>query len=246
MSKITTEDCKSFIKNHFGLTSTVSIKRGRKYKDSNGDYIREFTFNTSDNCLVKEVKSGQLSILEDIAAVARPKAEPKEFNAKAFMKKHIKKLENRDYDDDDESPLDIFVRETKNLSEENKVKVANEFYFFFPDETYDNETKYVKDGLNTPMIGDNDYTSNASFNLWFYDSFKSEPDLYVSSILSGILPDYIDKVDEYHFELRKTPFTKTLTIGDLIVLLEHLGFSYKNDPDWEDQQCMLVKLNLKE
>lgn len=245
MSKITTEDCKNFIKNHFGLTSTVSIKRDRKYKDANGDYIREFKFNTSDSCLIKEDKSGQLSILDAGDIVARPKAEPKEFNAKAFLKKHIKKMENRDYDDDDDSPLDVFIKETKNLSDEDKVKVANEFCFFFPDETYDNETRYVKDGLNTLMIGDNEYTSNASFNLWFYDSLNSEPDLYVSDILRGILPDYIDKVDEYHFELNTTPFTKTLTIGDIIVLLEHLGFRYKNDPEWEDQQCMLVKLNLK-
>jgi len=245
MAKITTEDCKHFIKNHFGLTSTVSIKRDRKYKDANGDYIREFKFNTSDSCLIKEDQSGKLSILDTMEVVSRPKAEPKEFNAKAFLKKHIKKLENRDYDDDDDSPLEVFMKETKNLSAEDKVKVANEFSFFFPDETYNNETRYIKDGLNTPMIGDNEYTSNASFNLWFYDSLNSEPDFYVSDILRGILPEYMDKVDEYHFELDRTPFTKNLTIGDVIVLLEHMGFRYKNDPEWGDCQCMLAKLNLK-
>jgi uncharacterized protein YqfB (UPF0267 family) len=242
MSKITTEDCKNFIKNHFGLTSTVNIKRDRKYKDGNGDVIRVFKFN-DETCFIKADILGHLSIVNEADIVEKAKSdEPKEFNAKSFIKKYIKKLEN----DDDYDTMDNFMKETAALSSENKVKVANEFYFYFPDMTYHNEAKYVVNGLDTPMIGNNGFRgSSTSFCIWFYDSLDSEPDLYVSDILNEVLPSYFDKVDEYHFEIDETSFTKTLTIKDMIELLEHFGFRYKNHPEAGEEGCMLKKLNLK-
>lgn len=255
MSEITTEDCKSFIRKSLGLTSEISIKRERKYKDTNGDNIRVFKFNDT-TCSVKEDKNGKLSFIDNAEVVekVKPIANTKAFNAKSFLKKHIKKLENEDYDSEsDENAMDIFVKETTNLSSENKVKVANEFSFFFPDLTYNNETAYVTNGLKTPMIGNNSTARGEScFCILFYDSLDSDPDLYVSDILRGILPEYFDKMDEYHFELTTFDLSdetieklKALTIEEMIAFLEGLGFKYKNNPDMGDEECMLSKLGLK-
>lgn len=243
MSKITTEDCKIFIKNHFGLTSTVNIKRDRKYKDGNGDVIREFSIDGLANCLIKENDNGELFIINAEDLVAKPvKTESvQEFNAKRFLKKHIKKLEEDEGDDDEEEALSVFMKETARLSPENKLKVANEFCFYFPYETYSNMTKFIVNGLDTPMI-----FGKETLCVIFYDSVDSEPDLLVSHILKGILPEYFHKVDEYHFEIKLNDITKNLTIRGMIALLEHCGFTYKSSTEYLDTNgCMLKKLNLK-
>jgi hypothetical protein len=241
MSKITTEDCKNYIKDRFGLTSTVNIKRDRKYKDGNGDVIRVFKFN-DETCLIKEDVLGHLSVVNESDIVEKPKSdEPKEFNAKKFIKKNIKHLEN-DEGDDEEEAMAIFMKETARLSLEDKVKVANEFYFYFPYETYNNMSKFITKGLDTPILID----GKDSLCIVFYDSLDSEPDLYVSDILKEILPEYFDKVDEYHFEVDSNDFTKKLSITDMIELLQHYGFTYKNSTEYLDTNgCMLKKLNLK-
>jgi hypothetical protein len=241
MSKITTEDCKNYIKDQFGLTSTVNIKRDRKYKDANGDVIRVFKFN-DETCLIKEDVLGHLSVVNESDIVEKAKSdEPKEFNAKKFIKKNIKRLEN-DEGDDEEEAMAIFMKETSRLSLEDKVKVANEFYFYFPYETYNNMSKFITKGLDTPMLID----GRDSLCIVFYDSLDSEPDLYVSDILKEILPEYFDKVDEYHFEVDSNDFTKKLSITDMIELLQHYGFTYKNSTEYLDTNgCMLKKLNIK-
>jgi hypothetical protein len=243
MSKVTTEDCKNFIKEHYGLTSTVKIKREKKYKDGNGDIIREFSIDGLANCLIKENDHGELFIINAEDLVAKPvKTESvQEFNAKRFLKKHIKKLEEDEGDDDEEEALSVFMKETARLSPENKLKVANEFCFYFPYETYSNMTKFIVNGLDTPMI-----FGKESLCVVFYDSLDSEPDLLVSHILEEILPEYFHKVDEYHFEMSLNEITKQLTIKDMIAFLENYGFTYKNNTKYLDTNgCMLAKLNLK-
>jgi hypothetical protein len=242
MSKVTTEDCKNFIKEQNGLTSTVKIKREKKYKDGNGDVIREFSIDGLENCFIKENSNGELSIVNAEDLVAKPvKTESvQDFNAKRFLKKYIKKLEE-DEGDDEEEALAVFMKETAKLSAENKVKVANEFCFYFPYETYSNMTKFIVNGLDTPMI-----FGKETLCVIFYDSVDSEPDLLVSHILEGILPEYFHKVDEYHFEIKLNEITKNLTIRDMIALLEHYGFTYKSSTEYLDTNgCILKKLNLK-
>lgn len=243
MSKVTTEDCKNFIKEHHGLTSTVKIKREKKYKDGNGDVIREFSIDGLANCLIKENSNGDLSIVNAEDLVAKPiKTERvQEFNAKKFIKKHIKYLEDNDRDEEEEEALSVFMKETAKLSAENKVKVANEFCFYFPYETYSNMSEFIVNGLDTPMI-----FGKESLCVLFYDSLDSEPDLLVSHILEEILPEYFNKVDEYHFEISFNEITKDMTIREMIALLEHYGFTYKNNTEYLDPNgCMLKKLNLK-
>lgn len=247
MSKVTTEDCKNFIKEQHELTSTVKIKREKKYKDGNGDVIREFSIDGLENCFIKENSNGELSIVNAEDLVAKPiKTESVQgFNAKRFLKKHIKKLEEDEGDDDEEEALSVFIKETARLSADNKLKVANEFYFYFPYETYNNDVDAITHGLDTPMIRKGEF-GKESLCVIFYDNVDSEPDLLVSHILEGILPEYFHKIDEYHFEISLNEITKDITIRDMIALLEHYGFTYKNSTEYMDTNgCMLKKLNLK-
>lgn len=236
MSKITTEDCKNFIKQHFGLTTTVNIKRDSKYKDANGDVIRVFKINDTDTYLIKEDKEGQLSLGSEDMIDQKEKI----FNAKKFLKKGIKSLEN--YNNGDS--MDDFIKATNALTKEQKFQVANQFTFFFPDETYYNELNYVTNGLDTLMIT-NASGELESFCFVFIDCFNTDLDLYVSDILMDMVPTYLDKMDEYHYQLKETTATRKISIRDMIKILEDLGFKYKNKADWEDNECMLAKLKLK-
>ena len=245
MSKITTKDCKNFIKNHFGLTSTVNIKRDTKYKDGNGDYIRVFTFDGA-TCIIKEDSDGEISLITENEIAAKPtvtattSSDPQDFDAKKFLKEGIKSLENYN----NGYSMDDFIKATNALTKEEKFQVANQFTFFFPDETYYNELDYVTNGLDTLMISKASGEFE-SFCFIFIDCFNTDLGLYVSDILTDMLPDYLDKMDEDNYQLRESSKTRKITIREMIEILEDLGFKYKNKADWEDNQCMLAKLKLK-
>lgn len=108
----------------------------------------------------------------------------------------------------------------------------------------------ITNGLQTPMLRKRGDYGTESFCFTFNDSLDSDPDLYLSDILKKIIPSYFDKVDEYNFEInvydKKTPKNiKEMTIENVINILEDLGFKYKNNSEYGDEQCMLFKLGLK-
>lgn len=239
MSKITTQDCKEFLKKELNLESTINLKRLRKYKDNDGCYIREFSTESNSIYLIKELSDGTLVLNNEQNSIIEKKHT--EFNAKKLLKEVIKKLEN--YDED---VMEKLFNKVDKMNSDDKMKIANEFYFFFPDGVYENESKYVTEGLKTKMLR---YEENIpkSFCIYFYDSFNSDPDLYLSDIVSKLIPSYFEKVDEYNFELdpydNRTP--KNITIEDVINMFENFGFKYKNDPEYGEEQCFLKKLRLK-
>jgi hypothetical protein len=236
MSKITTEDCKNFIKDHFGFTSTVNIKRDRKYKDANGDVIRVFKLDDSKSCLIKEDSQGKLSLVSEDVVTQKEKT----FNAKSFLRKYIKKLS----DDDGIETLDEFVEEGKLLSKEDKVKLANEFYYCFP-LVYDNDIDSVTNGLDTPMFRDGKY-GPVTYGIFFHNSLDTDPELSIDEIVRVIIPSYFEKVDENIFEMRLNEKNKKMTIKDVIELFDSVGLSYKNCPEFfGEDDCMLRHLNLK-
>lgn len=231
MSKITTEDCKNFIKQNFGLTTTVNIKRDRKYKDANGDIIRVFKINDTDTYLIKEDNQGQLSLVTEDMIEQKEKI----FNAKAFLRKYLKKFS--DDEDDGIESMHEFIAEGERLSKEDKSKIANEFYYCFP-LVYENDMDSVTNGLDTPMLRDDKY-GPLSYGIFFHNSLKSDPELYLDEIVTVIIPKF--------FEMRLNNQNKDMTINDVIKLFDSLGFSYKNCPEFygDEDDCMLKHLNLK-
>ncbi len=166
----------------------------------------------------------------------------KNFDAKKYLKNILKKAE------EDSESMDAYISEIKNMPDEQKTKIANEFYFYFPDGTYNNDIANINNGLDTLMHQPNNFGEYMCFT--FHDSLKSEPDLYLSNLTLGILPSYFDLVDEYNFEpnsykQKNAEEIKNLTINDVIKILQNLGFKYKNDKNAGECQCMLHKLNIK-
>lgn len=239
MSKITTEDCKNFIKDHLGLTSTVNIKRDRKYKDANGNVIRVFKINDTDTYLIKEDNQGQLSLVSEDMIEQKEKI----FNAKAFLRKYLKKFS--DDEDDGIESMHEFIAEGERLSKEDKIKIANEFYYCFP-LVYENDMDTVTNGLDTPMLRDDKY-GPLSYGIFFHNSLKSDPELYLDEIVTVIIPKFFEKVDENIFEINPKKANKDITINDVIKLFDSLGFSYKSCPEFygEEHDCMLKQLKLK-
>lgn len=239
MSKITTEDCKEFLITALNLPNNIKIKRLKKYKDTDGLYLRDFSDENGQYYTVKELNDGSLSVHDN----SHIQNNPPQFNAKKFLKQIIKKLENEDYDydEEDEEVIEKYIKQIQGFSPEDKKKLAAEFTFFFPNDTYNNEIDTVDQGINTLMIKD-----HHSYCINFYDNTESEPDLYLTDILRAILPDFFDKVDEYHFEIdaySKNNTINSMTIKDTITLLEDLGFVYKPKSRY-DEVCMLSVMNI--
>lgn len=233
MSKITTEDCKEFLIKTLNLPSTLKIKRLKKYKDTDGLYLRDFSDENGKNYTLKELADGSLSFRDS----SHIQNNPPQFNTKKFLKQIIKKLENGD----DDEVIEKYIKQIQGFSPEDKKKLASEFTFFFPNDTYHNEIDTVDQGINTLMIKE-----HHSYCINFYDNTESDPDLYLTDILRAILPEFFDKVDEYHFEIEaysKNNSINSMTIKNTINLLEDLGFSY-NPKSRYDEECMLSVMNI--
>lgn len=244
MAKITTDDCKNFVKEYFGLTSTVSIKRERKYKDANGDVIREFKYNTADKCLIKEDSQGRLSLINQTMVAQKSVTQTtSSFNAKKFLRKYVKKFNNDNYDGIE--VLDEYMEEGEALSPEDKVLLANEFYYCFP-LVYDNDIDSVTNGLDTPMFRRDRY-GDVTYGIFFHNSVDDDPEMGLDEIVRLFIPKYFEKVDETIFEMHKTKENEHMTIRDVIALFDKVGMSYKNCPDMfgEEDDCMLKQLKLK-
>lgn len=199
------------------------------------EYLEKFGFTYK-----KEIKNNSLCLFGEYIPEETNK---KPFDAKKYLRKILKSMEN---DEDDKMEEEIST--IRNMSDEDKTKIANEFYFYFPDGTYNNDIKNITNGLDTLMYQPNRFGEYMCFT--FHDSLKSEPDFYLSSLTLGILPSYFDLVDEYNFEpnsyKQKNPEEiNNLTIRDVIKILQDLGFKYKNDKNAGECQCMLHKLNIK-
>jgi len=243
MSKITTEDCKSFLKETLSLPDNIKLKRLKKYKDEDALYLRDFSDENGNVYCVKEQTNGKLTLHDNVSSPSLKTQKPTEFNAKKFIKKIIKDLEKErdDGDFEDEEVVEKYTKQIKDFSLEDKKKLASQFTFFFPDDTYHNDINSVVQDINTLMIND-----HHSFCINFYDKTESEPDLYLTDILRAILPEYFEKVDEYHFEIDAYTENKninSMTIKDTIDLLEDLGFSYQPKSIY-DEVCMLSVMNI--
>lgn len=238
MSKVTTEDCKTFLTAHCGVSPTEKLKRLRKYKDSDGLYIREFSDTQGKVFLVKEMKDQSLMLHESESRELSVKTPSADFDGKKFVKKLIKGLEEgEDYD-----LLENSIDNVKKMSAEDKKSIAEQFYFCLPDDAYNNDVSTLSQGIDTLFLN-----GEESYCLFFYDKFKSDLDCGITDILQGILPDYFDKVDEYHFEINafeqdNEEVLRKLTIKDVITLLQNLGFKYKSENEYNEEGCMLKKL----
>lgn len=238
MSKVSTEDCKNFLTANCGVSTSEKLKRLRKYKDNDGLYIREFVDSKGTVFLVKEMTDQSLEL--HVGEVREQQIKTKaDFDGRKFIKALIKGLE----EGEDDNLIEDSMDKVQAFSLEKKKAIAEQFYFYLPDDTYHNDISTLSQGVDTLMLN----SQEESYCLFFYDKFKSDLDCGITDILKGILPDYFDKVDEYHFEINtfeqdNKEILRKLTIKDVISMMEDLGFKYKSENEYSEEGCMLKKL----
>lgn len=236
MSKITTEDCKDFLINHFKKQGLETIakewKRASKYKE--GELIqRDFSHPTVGIVVVTEDKNGLYINGSNSVKIANSEYVQKDFTPqeKKEAKKLLAKYISRDDDSDDEDSVEKLMKTDKWI--EFQHALPSQFYFCFPNDTYHNHIDNVSNGLDTPMIIEGEYSSE-SFNVIFTDKNGSDIDLYASeSLKSGVLPDWTDFCDEYHLEFNDD--APKITIREWFKMLLQMGFEYRDD------DCLFAK-----
>lgn len=241
MSKITTENCKEFLIQHFinkGVeTKDKDWKRTSKYKQDDV-WIREFSHPSLGVVSLGET-NGSLEIVETKVQEETTEASYfKKFSqdevdgAKKLVKKLIKIRTNGDDDD--------LLFESEDWKK-YKHALPSQFTFYFPFdapyEVYRNDLTNVSNGLDSPFVFNND----ESFNIMFNDKNTKDIDLYTSDCLntniSGILPKWTDFIDEYHLEATSDA-PKDLTVKEFMHVMFDLGFEYKVGGEYD---CLFKK-----
>lgn len=227
MSKITTEDCKKFLIDHFKIqgieTSAKDWKRISKYKQDDLFY-RDFSHTSLGIVVVAEYDS-VLSV--GIKSNAINEYIQKDFTVKEKMaaKKLLAKYIQRDDDDDHDDNLEALMISDKWV--EFQHALPSQFYFCFPDDTYSNHKDNITKGIDSPMKVEEEYSSG-SFNVIFTDKSGSDIDLYGSNcLMHGVLPEWTSFCDEYHLDfINDAP---DLTVKEWFKMLLQMGFEYKDD-----------------
>lgn len=235
MSKITTDDCKIFIvktlKEQGIETVEKEWKRVSKYKE--GNLIkRDFTHPSVGVIVVSEDTSG-LSIVESSKVKTKTSNNnyiqkdftlEEEIEAAELVEKYIDCTQN------DEGGVEKLMESDKWVKFQHAL--PSQFYFCFPNDTYENDVDNVTNGLDTPMVI-NDSSSN-SFCIMFTDKNDSDIDLYASNILNyGLLPEWTDFCDEYHLAFKHE--APEITVREWFKMLLEMGFEYRDD------DCLFAK-----
>jgi hypothetical protein len=241
MSKITTEDCKKFLINHFIEQGVETIdkdwKRESKYKQEDV-WVRDFSHPALGVISLSE-KSGSLEIIETkIQKENNEVSYFKKFSKEEVdgAKKLVKKLIKIRTDGDDD---DLLFESEQWKTYKHALPSQFTFYFPFenPDEIYANDLGNVTNGLDSPFVFNND----ESFNVMFNDRNTKDIDLYtndcINPSISGVLPKWTDFIDEYHLEAT-TDAPKDLTVKKFMHMLFDLGFEYKVGGEYD---CLFKK-----
>lgn len=258
MNKITTADCKDFILASFNLSSTSSIKRIRKYKNSDGLVVRDFLINEKTPCSLVEDARGSLSLVPTDTSRSTTSFDPKK-----FIKTYQKSYENSD---DTDKVLETYTKKIKALSPEDKARFTSLFTFCFPDGIYNNIVDSITEGLNTPMINQDD-SSSYCFVIYYDPELEQ---MGISDLIRPLLPFYYTAVDEDHFEMFFSDFLdddsdelkeifqqynlddfthslssdekkriKHFTLADVYNHLVSIGFKHQSADDGYYDTCML-------
>lgn len=249
MSKITTEQCKEFLIEHFSNqninTQEKEWKRLSKYKDkTDSNIVREFSHPNLGVVLLKEINN-DLQIIDSANknindSTSKPvktvKSSKNTFTQKTFTaeeKKQAKKLLEQYLERDRESNSseeDFYLSEQY---QKYQHALPSQFTFYFPADTYENHEDNITDGLNTKMKV-NDHNS---LNVIFIDKNGSDIDSYASFILTqSILPAWSSFCDEYHLDLMDT--APDMTVKEFIQYLLSLGFEYGTDGE---EECLFYQ-----
>lgn len=121
------------------------------------------------------------------------------------------------------------------------VAIPSQFYFYFPDNTYENRQDNVPNGIDSPFVfkKGKEYFNN-SYSICFESIHTDEIDLYLADMLDHVsaFPKWLYRDDEYHWSFSETngngDFARNMTVKEITEYLISLGFIYQNSGVEED------------
>lgn len=161
-----------------------------------------------------------------------------------------------EFNSEDVQKAKSFVREYSELSakgnsdEADKLAFSNkdksfikalpsQFYFNFPEDTYENQEENLKNGVDQKVKFYPDEFING-FCICFTDKSFSDSDLMVSSLLNCVLPEWLIWSDECNLELSED--SPDFTVKELYQYLVDMGFEYKATFEDGAMDCLFKDL----
>lgn len=203
MSKISTDDCKNFLKASFPKQN--KWKRIKKYKNEAGQWCRDFESESGFSTTLVEIN-------EQLTLISQEQKEIDCFYYKKFSNDEIK-LAKKLVDNFVKSYYNDNGYEELNHRDAGYNAIPNCFEFFID---------YGAEDLNAGTLIEEDSYKSFDFGV-FFRPIGHDFDQHLDGILSDFLPKYMPETMECVFEATpKTP----MTIKELIQMLSDRGFTY--------------------
>jgi hypothetical protein len=240
MSKITTEDCKSFLLVAYPDKKNVEWKRIRKFKDENGDSCREFSHSDGSHISLVE-KNGQLSVITTISRTFDKKKSvtttDKTSNTTIATsneqdKINCKKAVFTMFDDNNKKAakrlVNAFVKPKEDPVEPDSSSkgfqaIPNLMYFSFLEDANPDESEYLEEiaaemNFKAPM---------REIAVFFMPSTVKSFCDHISPLIESFLTLPLYEVEEMSFKINDcdTP----LSVADVFEQLSKEGFVYNPD-----------------
>lgn len=218
MSKISTEDCKDFLVTHFmklGLTTSgKDWKRAAKYKED-GVWVRDFEHSSTAVKVSIIENNNSLSIKNEndsgpLLVALTGKSNSNDPDLYKVTLKYLQKIIKLKQEGDDDAADDIIASDGFSAC---KKALPQFFKFHFPESDYGNLPEAITDGLNSKICYPYDNETWA-MGVHFICTLTDE-ELYMSDLLSapGVLPDWMDRIDEDHHEVMYRSAPKDMTVN---------------------------------
>lgn len=211
--------CKRFLVAHHAAQGQVSResewKRIGKSRDAAGRWVRGFRHPRLGEVRVVETAAG---LALEGGAAAGCESDPDGEGARRLLERFFVLSERAREEEPDKDPLDA-VLESPEYARCGHA-LPRWMTYWFPAETYGNED-LTADRLDRPADG---------FCVFVEDAVSGDPDSGAVDLVKPFMPDWLDPIDEYHFEAVKGCGR---TLREMMAHLDGLGFRR------DETQCVL-------
>lgn len=215
MSKLSTDDCKDFLMQHYPDSKRTQWKRVSKYKDDAGCVCRDFNNPSVGDVTLVEVNDvlqiKQAGIVEIKPVVVKDNT----VIVKSFSKKDMtdaKRLVSKYVNSDGE----------EEISDDNKGFIAIPSQVVYRFSMLDGDHKEILDSVN--MSGDYNHKMD-SFCLEIYPA-HGEYNEHMDYLIGSFMPENDGEVMECTYEFR---YDEPISIKDMVQKMASAGFIYLQD-----------------
>ena len=238
MSKITTDDCKNFLMEHYPDSGKSKWKRVSKYKDDVGLWCREFNHPSVGDITIIE-NNGTLSLkqtavpnpidIKNNTIIFRQFSKKDNTDAKRLIKRYIGTIYGENEEDEEEEE---FIQQS---TQKGYEAIPNQINYFFTllDEEYEDQMKRINENK--------DYNAKLNtFILYIYPNQEENYDQHIGPLLENFLGPQFSEDTECIFS---TSFDEPMSIKDFVQMMSSKGFVYafldSTNPQ-DNETCLLA------